>query len=293
MRPIVLYSVVAVGVAAVSTAAVLIRLADAPALAIAAYRLSLASLVTFPLAMARDSRGLRSLSLSRFLWCMASALALAVHFAAWIASLEHTSVASSVVLVTTSPLLIAAVSHVAYRERLTPAVAGGIALGAAGGLTLALGDRAAGGGELYGDFLALIGAAASGAYFLIGRRVRRDLSNVSYIAIVYLGSAAMLIAAVVVTGTPLTGFTAGTYWMILLITLLPQLLGHSSLNWALGHLSATLVAVAVMAEPVGATLLAWLILGEPPPAASVAGGALVLSGVYIAFRRPPAALAAS
>ena len=292
-RPIVLYSVVAVGVLAVSTAAVLIRLADAPALAIAAYRLSLASLVTFPLAMARDPRGLRSLSLSRFLWCMASALALAVHFAAWIASLEHTSVASSVVLVTTSPLLIAAVSHVAYRERLTPAVAGGIALGAAGGLTLALGDRAAGGGELYGDFLALIGAAASGAYFLIGRRVRRDLSNVSYIAIVYLGSAAMLMTAVVVTGTPLTGFTAGTYWMILLITLLPQLLGHSSLNWALGHLSATLVAVAVMAEPVGATLLAWLILGESPPAASVAGGALVLSGVYIAFRRPPAALAAS
>ena len=275
------------GVAAVSTAAVLIRLADAPALAIAAYRLSLASLVTFPLATARDPRALRSLSLSRFLWCMASALALAVHFAAWIASLEHTSVASSVVLVTTSPLLIAAVSHVAYRERLTPAVAGGIALGAAGGLTLALGDRAAGGGELYGDFLALIGAAASGAYFLIGRRVRRELSNVSYIAVVYLGSAAMLMAAVVVTGTTLTGFSAGTYWMILLITLLPQLLGHSSLNWALGHLSATLVAVAVMAEPVGATILAWLILGEPPPAASVVGGALVLSGVYIAFRRPP------
>ena len=288
MRPIVLYSVVAVGVLAVSTAAVLIRLADAPALAIAAYRLSLASLVTLPLAMAKDHQGLRALSMSQFLWCMASALALAVHFAAWIASLEHTSVASSVVLVTTSPLLIAAVSHVAYRERLTPAVAGGIALGVVGGLVLAQGDRAAGGGELYGDFLALIGAVAAGTYFLIGRRVRRSLSNVSYIAIVYLGSAVALVAAVIVTGTPLTGFSASTYWMILLVTLAPQLLGHSSLNWALGHLSATLVAVAVMAEPVGATILAWAILGESPPLASVIGGTLVLSGVYLAFRRPPA-----
>ena len=243
--------------------------------------------------MARDSRGLRSLSLSTFLWCMASALALAVHFAAWIASLEHTSVASSVVLVTTSPLLIAAVSHVAYRERLTLPVAGGIALGVAGGLVLAQGDRAAGGGELYGDFLALIGAVAAGTYFLIGRRVRRELSNVTYIALVYLGSAVMLMTAVGFTGAPLTGFTAETYLMILLVTLVPQLMGHSSLNWALGHLSATLVAVAVMAEPVGATILAWLILGEFPPVTSVIGGALVLLGVYLAFRRPGAALTAS
>ena len=288
MRPIVLYSVVAAGVLAVSTAAVLIRLADAPALAIAAYRLSLASLVTAPLAMSRDLGGLRSLSRSQFLWCMASALAMAIHFVAWFASLDHTSVASSVVIVTASPLLIAVVSHVAYRERLTRPVAGGIALGVAGGLVLASGDRAAGGGELYGDFLALIGAVATGAYFLIGRRVRRSISNVSYIGVVYLASAVALMAAVLVTGTPLTGFSEGTYWMILLLTLVPQLIGHSSLNWALGHLSATLVAVAVMAEPVGATILAWLILDEAPPLASVIGGTLVLLGVYLAFRRPVA-----
>ena len=96
-------------------------------------------------------------------------------------------------------------------------------------------------------------------------------------------------AAVIFTGTPLTGFSAGTFWMILLVTLAPQLIGHSSLNWALGHLSATLVAVAVMAEPVGATILAWLLLDEAPPVTSVIGGTLVLSGVFLAFRRPVAA----
>ena len=192
-------------------------------------------------------------------------------------------------LVTTSPLLIAAVSRVAYRERLTAPVAGGIALGVAGSLVLALGDRAAGESELFGDLLALLGAVAAAAYFLIGRRVRMQLSNVSYVAIVYPASAVALLAAVAATGTPITGFDAKTYVMLALIGLVPQLLGHTSLNWALGHLSATLVAVAVMAEPVGATLLAWLVLGEAPPVASVAGGGLVLTGVYLAFRRPSAA----
>ena len=209
-----LYAVVATGVAAVSCAAVLIRLADAPALAIAAYRLSVAGLVVAPLAVSRDWSGLRSLTFSQATWCVASALALAVHFAAWIASLEHTSVASSVVLVTTSPLLIAAVSYVAYRERLTAPVAGGIALGLAGSLTLALGDRAAGDRELFGDLLALIGAVGAAAYFLIGRRVRRQMSNVSYIGIVYPACAITLLAAAAVTGTPMTGYDSFTVAMI-------------------------------------------------------------------------------
>ena len=284
-----LYGVMAAGVAAVSCAAVLIRLADAPALAIAAYRLSVAGLVVAPLAVSRDLRGLRSLSGGQMAWCIGSALALAVHFAAWIASLEHTSVASSVVLVTTSPLLVAAVSHAAYRERLSANVTGGIALGLAGSLALALGDHAAGERRLFGDALALVGAVAAAAYFLIGRRVRMRVSNVSYVAIVYPAAAVALLAAAAATGTPLTSFDAETFALLALIGLIPQLLGHSALNWALGHVSATLVAVAVMAEPVGATLLAWLALGEAPPPTSVAGGALVLAGVFLAFRRRPAA----
>ena len=233
VHPILLYSVVALGVAAISCAAVLIRLAEAPSLAIAAYRLGLASLVTAPMALARDYQGLRSLTDSQLLWCLASALALAVHFAAWIASLEHTSVASSVVLVTTSPILIAAISHVVYQERLTASVTGGIVLGVTGGVAVALGDWAAGDDELFGDLLALVGAVAAGAYFLIGRRVRRSLSNVSYIALVYLGAALALMAAVGTTATPLAGFGTETYWILILIALVPQILGHSSLNWAL------------------------------------------------------------
>ena len=286
MRLLLVYSVLATGVVAVSFAAVLIRLTDAPALVIATYRLGLASFVVLPVALARDAQGLRSLNVPQILWCLGSALALAVHFGAWIASLSYTSVASSVVLVTTSPLLVAVVSKLAYREQVTRPVTGGIALGIVGGVVLVLGDRVAGGQELYGDLLALIGAVGAGAYLLIGRGVRRRLSNLTYISLVYLGSALLLLAIAGSTGTSLAGLSGPTYGMLLLIALVPQLLGHSSLNWGLGHVSATMVAIAIMVEPIGATLLAWLFLGEAPPWTSVVGGVLVLSGVYLAFRRP-------
>ena len=167
----------------------------------------------------------------------------------------------------------------------------GIGMGVVGGVVLTEGDLITGGELLYGDLLALAGAAAAGSYFLIGRKVRRTVSNISYTAIVYLGSAIVLVLTVALTGTQFTGFTEVTYSMIILVTLVPQLLGHSSLNWALGHLSATLVAIAVMAEPVGAVMLAWIILGETPPMTGVIGGALVVTGVYFAFRRPGADLA--
>ena len=291
MRPIVLYSVVAGGVLAVSTSAALIRLADAPALAIATYRVGLAGLITAPLAVTLDYKGLRSMTRTELLWCLASSVSLAIHFTAWGSSLSHTSVASSVVLVSTSPLLVAAVSHLAYRERLSQTEVVGIGMGVVGGVVLTEGDLITGGELLYGDLLALAGAAAAGSYFLIGRKVRRTVSNISYTAIVYLGSAIVLVLTVALTGTQFTGFTEVTCSMIILVTLVPQLLGHSSLNWALGHLSATLVAIAVMAEPVGAVMLAWVILEETPPMTGVIGGALVVTGVYFAFRRPGADLA--
>ena len=234
MRPIVLYSVVAGGVLAVSTSAALIRLADASPLAIAAYRVGLAGLITAPLAVTLDYKGLRSMTRTELLWCLASSVSLAIHFTAWGSSLSHTSVASSVVLVSTSPLLVAAVSHLAYRERLSQTEVVGIGMGVVGGVVLTEGDLITGGELLYGDLLALAGAAAAGSYFLIGRKVRRTVSNISYTAIVYLGSAIVLVFTVAFTGTQFTGFTEVTYSMIILVTLVPQLWATHRLtgHWA-------------------------------------------------------------
>ena len=151
-------------------------------------------------------------------------------------------------------------------------------------MVIAVGDWDLGERRLYGDGLALLGAAAVAGYYIIGRDLRREMPVLAYVAPVYGLAAAALLAASGATGVALAGFSAETYVYLALLALVPQLLGHSSLNWALGHLPATLVSVAVMAEPVGATLLAWAVLDETPPVTAVAGGALILVGVYLALR---------
>ena len=276
----VVYGGLALGVSAVSSAAVIIRLADAPSLTIAAYRLALAAVVVVPLGLAFEWGALRSLTRRQWALVLASAVCLAAHFAFWIASLEHTSVASSVVIVTSNPIFVAIGAAVLLRERSSMRVVTGIAIALAGGVVIALGDWGLGDRRLFGDLLALLGAVAVAGYYIAGRNLRERLSILGYIAPVYGAAAVILVVAALATGTQLTGFGVEVYGWLVLLALLPQLVGHSSLNWSLGYLPATLVATAVMAEPIGASLLAWLVLDEAPPVSSVAGGALVLVGVF-------------
>ena len=280
-----MYGGLALGVTSVSFAAVLIRLAEAPALAVASYRMALASVILVPLVLvvARDS--LRAMTPRAWGLAVASATCLALHFGFWIASLGHTSVASSVVIVTANPILVALAARLLLREPTPQRVALGIGLGVVGGLVIALGDWNIGGERLYGDGLAFLGAVAVTGYYIIGRDLRGRLPVLAYVGPVYAFAALFLLLAALFSDTPLRGFSGETYLYLVIIAMVPQLLGHSSLNWALGHLRATLVAVAVMAEPVGATLLAWVILGETPPVTALVGGALILAGVYYALRR--------
>lgn len=281
---LMVYAGLALGVSAVSSAAVLIRLADAPALTIAAYRLVLASIVVVPIGLFTDWSALRLLTLKQWGLAAVSAACLAAHFAFWITSLEHTSVASSVIIVTANPLLVAIGARLLLREAASPSVMVGIGMALFGGLVITVGDWDLGDRRLYGDFLAFLGAVAVAGYYIAGRSLRERLSLFGYIAPVYGGAAVILLVVVMVTGTAMSGFSLETYGYLALVGVLPQLVGHSSLNWSLGYLPATLVATAVMAEPVGATLLAWVVLDETPPVATVAGGGLVLAGVYVALR---------
>ncbi len=279
------YAGLVLGVSAVSSAAILIRLADAPALSIAAYRLLLASILVVPIGLATDWAKLRALTSRQWGLVTVSAACLAAHFAFWITSLEHTSVASSVIIVTANPVLVAIGSKLLLREGASPAVILGIGMALFGGLAITLGDWEMGERRLYGDFLAFLGAIAVAGYYIAGRSLRERLSLFGYIAPVYGIAAGILLVMVFVTGTDMVGFSLQTYGYLTLIGVVPQLVGHSSLNWSLGYLPATLVSTAVMAEPVSATLLAWAVLDEAPTLATVAGGALVLAGVYVALRR--------
>ena len=279
------YFVLTIGVVAVSFAAIFIKLADAPSLVIAAYRLGLASLVIIPFAWFRAGKELRSLSRQTVLLGLASGGFLALHFGFWIASLSYTSVATSVILVTTTPIFVAIASYFLFREKISGRTGAGIAISMAGSLIIGYGNWELGSGSLFGSALAMLGSLAVVGYMIIGRRLMRSISLLSYISLTYVSAAVILLAAALLTGHSLVGYPTETYIMMVLLAVVPQLIGHSSVNWSLRFISATLVTVAVLGEPVGATALAIPILKETPTITEIGGGILILGGIFIAFRK--------
>ena len=276
--------VLIVGVVAISWAAPLIRLAEpAPALAIAALRLVFAAPPMVAVALAQRERAAGSLSRWDAALLVLSAVALAAHFAFWVVSVQRTSILASVVLVTMQPLFVAVGAWAFLRERPTRAVILGIALGVAGAVLL-VGAGASDAGTLGGNVFALVGGVMSSVYLVIGRGVRRRLSTAIYGAVVYSLTAAMLVGLAVATSTPLVGLAGSSYVFIVLLALVPQLIGHNAMNWALGSLSAAVVAVAILGEPVGSALIAVVLLREVPAPLEALGGAVVLAGVYVALR---------
>jgi len=276
--------VLAGGVLTVSTASILIRYAQAegmPSSAIAAWRLALASLVLTPFAIGRARRELAGVGRRWLLLALVSGVALAAHFASWISSLAYTSVASSAALVSTHPLWIAAGAYLLFSERLSALGAAGVALTLAGAALILLSDESAGTGAapFAGNALALVGAFTVSAYMLVGRALRGGPSVMTYVWVVYCIAAVVLVLAAAASGTAFAGYSTLAYLAVLALALGPQLLGHTALNWSLRHLSATLVAVAVVGEPLGAALLAWLLFGETFATLQLAGFVLTLAGI--------------
>lgn len=277
--------VLAAALVAIGCGGPFFRLAAAPPLAAAAWRVLLAAALLAPVALrAGLVRDLRALG-PRERWLLLGAgAALAAHFGLWVPSLALTSVASSVVLVTTSPLLVALLGAVLLGERPSAAQVAGTLVAFLGAVVIAHGDASRGGHALAGDLLALGGAAAAAVYFVIGRRARRAVSLPTYAFAAYAASGAILAGVAWLAGQPLTGIARASWPWLVLLALVPQLVGHTGLNWALARLSAAYVAAVTLGEPVVSTVLAWWWLGEQPPASTVAGGVLVLAGLAAATR---------
>ena len=278
------YSVLAIGVISVSFAAVFIRLADAPSLVIAAWRMCLAALILAPFALKYSGKELREMSVKNLAMMLLAGGFLALHFGLWIASLTYTSVATSVVLVTATPIFVAVASYLLFKEKLTVKIALGIAVSIGGSVLIGYGNWSIGTSPLLGAGLALAGALAMAGYLLTGRRLRRTTDLLSYSFVTYSTAAVLLLIVALVSGNKLTGYTGNTYLMFVLLALIPQLLGHSSLNWSLKFMPATMVTIAVLGEPIIATVLAFFILHESPTLTEIIGGILILSGIFIAFR---------
>lgn len=282
LRPKV-YAVLLGAVIVISFGSILIKLIPAPALTIAAYRLSLATILLAPLAWRRGADW-RPLSRRDLALSLLSGLFLALHFLSWTSSLKYTSVASSVVLVSSSPIFVGLGSRFILREQLGPGLIWGIAVSLIGGLLIGYGDLSLGMGKLQGDLLALGGGVMASAYFLIGRSVRQHVSLFNYVFIVYGLAALLLLLATLAARQPLFGYPKWAYLFLFLLALGPQILGHSSLNWALRYASAATIAVVVLGEPVGAAILAYFILGEGLTVLKAFGGLLILGGIYLAAR---------
>lgn len=298
------FAVLGVALAAVSFAAIFIRWADAPGVVVALYRMLVAAAVMAPLTL----RGLRRTPFTRVgaRTTLLAGVMLALHFATWITSLTYTTVAASVSLAATAPLWVALLAWAFQRRPPSAltllgaliAVAGAAVIGyadagaasgsaASGGAASggAVSGGAAGGRPLLGDGLALTGAAAAGAYLLLGRHAQaHGLGLQAYAGSAYAVAALVLAPLPLVVGAPYLGYPSATYLAVIALALVPQLVGHTGINYAAKHLDTTLVASALLLEPIGAGLLALLLFREQPAPLTVVGAAVLLVGVAVTSR---------
>ncbi|NJR64649.1 MAG: DMT family transporter [Leptolyngbyaceae cyanobacterium CRU_2_3] len=284
-------AVLGVGVVCVSTAAILIRLAFAAAnaqgvgfsLVLAASRLAIAALCLAP---AWGNLRKERFQLSALCYSAAAGVCLALHFACWITSLSYTSIAASATLVTTNPVWVALLSWLWFREKPGSTTVLGIAITLLGGMLVAIGSAEAtfaGSNPLLGNFLALVGSWAVSLYFLLGREAqRRGLDVGSHVVLTYTTAAGVLLPLPALFGASYSGYHSSVYLWILLMALFPQLIGHTSFNWAVRWISPTLVTLTILAEPVGSSILGAIVFRENPGSTVLLGAAVILTGVATA-----------
>ncbi|MEJ2341143.1 MAG: DMT family transporter [Gemmatimonadales bacterium] len=277
----------ALGLVGVSVSAVLVRLADAPVSAIAFWRLTLSLLLILPLlGLSGQWREVGSLGRSEWRWVVLSGGALALHFVTWFLSLEYTSVASSTVLVTAHPLYVGLLSTLWLREPPSRLEWVAILVATSGAVWIGWGDFHLGEGAFVGDLLAALAAFFAALYFISGRRLRLRLALWSYVAPVYLLAALLTGVSMWVRGVPAVGYSPANWVLFAGMAIGPMLFGHTSFNWALRHVRAYVVSLVVLLEPVGATVLAVLVLGaaERPSMNTVTGGIAILIGMAMLVR---------
>ena len=311
--------VVPFGILAVSTASIFIRFIQAESvssLVIAALRLTLAAVILSPFALSRNRHELVSLNRKDAFLAVLSGILLAVHFATWITSLEYTSVASSVVFVSTSPLWVALIAPIAIKENVPRGVLFGMLIALVGGVIIGISDSCelqintfkalgrnadlltnskylycppynqfVGGDVFFGDCLALAGAISGAGYILFGRKLREKMTLLPYIFVVYGISAVVLIIVMFVSGASPYGYSPRVYYLIILLAVVPQLIGHSTINWSLRYLSAAYVSITLLGEPIGSAILAYIFLSEVPSGLMIFGAILILLGIFITSRR--------
>ena len=279
------YVTLVLAVLLVSVGAILVRLAQAPPLAVSFYRMSIASAILLPFAWGDARRSWPALERRKHLLLVAAGMALALHFATWIASLSHTSVAASVLLVNTAPLFAIVMSRVFLHEKPPLAVQVAIPVAMAGAAVIALGEGGSSPASLFGNLLAVIGAVTLATYQVIGRGLRAALPLNAYMLAVWGTAVVTLAALMAVFGTRFGNYPPRTWLAFAALAVVPTLGGHGLANRALRSLPAPTVGLFLLGEPVIASLLAFAIFGETPGPTTLAGGAVVLAALALVLTR--------
>jgi len=275
------YIALAIGVTAVSTSAVLVKLSTAPAAVIAFYRLFFASVLIMPYFLFKFLPELKTFTKQEWTYSIIAGVFLAFHFILWFESLEYTSVASSVVLVTLQPLFSFAGTYLFFKEKISLHAITSAIIAIIGSIVISWGDFKVSGMALFGDFLALLACAMVTAYLLFGQHVRKKHSLTAYTFIVYGISSITLFFYCIMLKYPLSGYPSSDWVYFLLLAIIPTLLGHSLFNWSLKWISTNVISVSILFEPVGAIILAYILLGEFVMLTQVIGGIIILIGILL------------
>ena len=285
------YIALFISVISVSFAAIFIVSCDAPALSIAFYRLLFTTILILPFVLLykKTREEIQNLPRKTLLIMFGIGVILAAHFALWITSLEHTSVASSVILVTAHPLLVGPVSHFFLKERLSFVNSLGIVLSVSGVIILVYGNFgfAAGLDTIEGNILAILGGIAAGLYILGGRKLRKTVSIGSYAFVVYAIGTVILFIICLIFNAPVINLSLRDYGIIFLMAIVAGIFGHTLYNWSLGHIRASVASVVLLGEPIGSSLLAFALpwIQQTPSYYTIIGGAVILSGIYLTARK--------
>jgi len=282
----VLSAALTTAVIAISFAAIFIRLSNAPSMIIAFYRLFFSLFILAPNLLVQH-KDIRLLKASDLIGMAVSGFFLAGHFYLWISSLEYAPVAVSVVLVSIHPLIVALAGHLFLGDTIPNRFFASMALVLAGTAAIAaesLSGFAEGSTELRGALMALGGAVMMAGYLLVGRRLRQNLSTTIYATGTYGVAAFLLFITASFAGIPITGYPPSEYLLFIALAVIPTLLGHTVFNWALKKVRASLVSLLYLGEPVGATILAFIVLQELPTSLQAAGALIILIGLYLVIK---------
>ncbi len=276
---------VLLGMIAVGIASPLIRLANAPPIVTATYRMTLSALMVLPVFLAYSLKEIKKYTLKEILFLAIPGLLLSVHFILWITSLSYTTILSSTVLVTTNPFFVPIFSYLFFKEKTKKGLILGICIAFLGSVAIALASRDKGVGSNFGNLLALLGAMAVSMYLILTRKIRAKFSLITYIFFVYGFSSVILIMVSIITRQKLFAYDKTTYTYFFLIAFLPQIIGHTSYNWALKYFSTPFIAVSILGEPIFASLFAFLLLKEKPASLEILGAVLIMFGIYLSAKQ--------